>query len=264
MSQESKVYLVGAGPGDPDLLTVKAMRLIAAEADVVVYDRLVSEEIMDFVPPGTARIFVGKATNRHTLPQDEINDLLVRLANSGRTVVRLKGGDPFIFGRGGEEAEYLRAHDVPFDVVPGITAGSGCAAAAGIPLTHRGLATSVRYVTGHCRAGVDLDLNWDSLADPDTTLVVYMGLSHLAEISTRLIAAGLPADTPAAAIANGTTHDQQTCVTTLAGLPQAARDRGLHAPVMVIIGKVVDMAAVLTGSGTGFGPEISQEQVGAD
>jgi uroporphyrin-III C-methyltransferase/precorrin-2 dehydrogenase/sirohydrochlorin ferrochelatase/uroporphyrin-III C-methyltransferase len=258
------VYLVGAGPGDPDLLTVKAMRLIAAEADVVVYDRLVSEDIMDYVPPGTARIFVGKATNRHTLPQEDINDLLVRLAKSGRTVVRLKGGDPFIFGRGGEEAEFLRAHDVPFEVIPGITAGSGCAAYAGIPLTHRGMATGVRYVTGHCQAGVELDLNWASLADPDTTLVVYMGLAHLPEISVKLIAAGLPAETPAAAIANGTTRDQQTCLTTLAGLPQAAKDGGLRAPVMVIIGKVVDMAAVLAKAPAGFGVEVNREQFGAD
>ncbi len=264
MSQEPKVYLVGAGPGDPDLLTVKAMRLITAEADVVVYDRLVSEDIMDFVPPGIARIFVGKASNRHTLPQDEINELIVRLAKSGRTVVRLKGGDPYIFGRGGEEAEYLLANDVSFEVVPGITAGSGCAAYSGIPLTHRGLATGVRYVTGHCQAGVDLDLNWDSLADPDTTLVVYMGLTHLPQISEKLIAAGLPAGTPAAAIANGTTRDQQQCISTLAELPQRARDIGLRAPVMVIIGRVVEMAQVLAPPCESGVEEINRERLGAD
>ena len=245
MRQPGCVYLVGAGPGDPDLLTVKARRLLTERAEIVVYDRLISDEIMDLVPPGTTRIFAGKAANRHTLPQDEINELLVRLARSGRSVVRLKGGDPFVFGRGSEEAEHLARHGIPFEVVPGITAASGCAAYAGIPLTHRGTATGVRYVTGHSRAGVDLDLNWRSLADPDTTLVIYMGLTHLREISRRLITAGLAPETPAAAIASGTTRDQRICTGTLADLPLRVEDEGLRPPVLVVIGHVVSLADVI-------------------
>ncbi|MBX6366897.1 MAG: uroporphyrinogen-III C-methyltransferase [Rhodospirillales bacterium] len=236
-----KVHLVGAGPGDPELLTLKAARLLR-EADVVVYDRLVAPEIMELVPKGAARIFVGKATSNHTLQQDEINELLVRLAVPGRRVVRLKGGDPLVFGRGGEEAEYLAAHGVDCEIVPGITAAAGCAAEVGIPLTHRGLATGLRFVTGHCRAGEALDLNWQSLADPDTTLVVYMGLGNLGEIATRLVAAGLPATTPAAAIANGTTPQRQICRATLADLPGAVAAARLASPVLVIIGRVAALA----------------------
>ncbi len=233
------VYLVGAGPGDPELLTVKATRVLG-RADAVVFDRLVGARIMDLVPTGAMRVYVGKANQAHHLSQDEINDLLVRLARPGRVVVRLKGGDPFIFGRGSEEAAYLARHDVPFEVIPGITAASGCAAAAGIPLTHRGLASGVRFLTGHCRAGAGLDLNWASLADPDTTLVVYMGLANLGEIAGRLIAAGLPPDTPAAAIASGTTEQQRLCRSHLADLAVQVAEHELEAPVLVVIGKVVD------------------------
>ena len=237
----AKVYLVGAGPGDPELLTVKAQRLIGA-ADVVVYDRLVSADVLAMIPSGTARIFVGKATGCHTIVQDEINALLVKLARAGRTVVRLKGGDPFIFGRGSEEAEYLVSHGIHFEVVPGITAASGCASAAGIPLTHRGVATGVRFVTGHCRDDRELDLDWDSLADPQTTLVVYMGLANLARISSRLIAAGLAPDTPAAAIARGTTDAQRSCRTTLAEVATAVSAAGLEPPTLILIGRVVGLA----------------------
>jgi uroporphyrin-III C-methyltransferase/precorrin-2 dehydrogenase/sirohydrochlorin ferrochelatase/uroporphyrin-III C-methyltransferase len=232
------VYLVGAGPGDPELLTVKAARLLG-QAGVVVFDRLVGERIMDLVPPGAMRIYVGKASKVHPLSQAEINDLLVRLARPGRVVVRLKGGDPFVFGRGSEEAAHLACHGVPFEVVPGITAASGCAAAAGIPLTHRGLATGVRFLTGHCRTGAGLDLNWASLADPDTTLVVYMGLANLGEIVARLIAAGLPPDTPAAAIASGTTEHQRLCRSGLSELPVRVAEAELRAPVLNVIGRVV-------------------------
>ncbi len=235
------VHLVGAGPGDPDLLTVKAVRLLE-EADVVVYDRLVSPDILALVPPGAARIHVGKATNRHTLPQDEINELLVKLARKGRRVVRLKGGDPFVFGRGSEEAEYLLAHGVRFEVVPGITAASGCAAAAGIPLTHRGLANGVHLVTGHGKDDEELDIDWDALADPDTTIVVYMGLANMATVSTRLIAAGLAAATPAAAISGGTTPRQTVCHTTLGGLPEAVARAALEPPCLLVIGRVVALA----------------------
>ena len=243
MPEGAMVHLVGAGPGDPDLLTVKARRLLD-EADVVVYDRLVSPDILALVPPGAARIHVGKATNQHTLPQGEINELLVRLARHGRRVVRLKGGDPFVFGRGGEEAEYLLAHGVPFEVVPGITAASGCAAAAGIPLTHRGLATGVRLITGHGKDDEELDIDWDGLADPDTTIVVYMGLANMETVSTRLIAAGLAAETPAAAIASGTTPRQKVCHTTLAELPRAVARAGLEPPCLLVIGRVVALAAL--------------------
>jgi uroporphyrin-III C-methyltransferase/precorrin-2 dehydrogenase/sirohydrochlorin ferrochelatase/uroporphyrin-III C-methyltransferase len=237
-----QVYLVGAGPGDPELLTLKAARLLE-RADAVVYDRLVSDAVLDLVPRGAMRVYVGKAMGAHHLSQDEINELLLRLARPGRVVVRLKGGDPFIFGRGSEEAAYLARHGVPFTVVPGITAASGCAAAAGIPLTHRGLATGVRFLTGHCCTGRGLDLDWLGLADPKTTLVVYMGLANLPEISAQLIAAGLAAATPAAAIGSGTTERQRVCETTLAGLPEAVTSSGLAAPVLVIIGRVVEAMA---------------------
>jgi uroporphyrin-III C-methyltransferase len=237
-----QVYLVGAGPGDPELLTLKAARLLE-QADAVVYDRLVSDAVLDLVPRGAMRVYVGKAMGAHHLSQDEINELLLRLARPGRVVVRLKGGDPFIFGRGSEEAAYLARHGVPFMVVPGITAASGCAAAAGIPLTHRGLATGVRFLTGHCCATRGLDLDWRSLADPKTTLVVYMGLANLPEISAQLIAAGLAAATPAAAIGSGTTERQRVCETTLAKLPEAVTSSSLAAPVLVIIGRVVEAMA---------------------
>ena len=239
---ETRVYLIGAGPGDPELLTVKAMRLLG-KADVVVYDRLVAPEILEFVPAGASRIYVGKAPGNHPLPQDEINELLVRLARSGRTVARLKGGDPFVFGRGSEEAGHLAANGIPFEVVPGITAASGCAAAAGLPLTHRGLATGVRFVTGHCRDGGSLD--WDRLADPDTTLVVYMGLARMQGIAESLIGAGLAPSTPAAAVSAGTTPRQKVCRTTLENLPAAVTENGLLAPVLVYIGRVVEVMDVL-------------------
>ncbi len=235
------VYLVGAGPGDPDLLTVKAMRLLK-EADVVVYDRLVSDGILDLAPKGATRIFAGKAARDHFMAQDEINDLLVSLARNGRRVVRLKGGDPFIFGRGSEEALFLAKHNIPFEIVPGITASAGCGAYAGIPLTHRGMATGVRFVTGHCRDGAHLDLNWRSLADPDTTLVIYMGLINVRKISDELIKAGLPGGTPAGAIERGTTSDQRTILTTLADLPACIDKADLKAPSLLIIGRVVDLA----------------------
>jgi len=235
------VYLVGAGPGDPELLTLKAHRLLN-EADVVVYDRLVSAGVLDLVPPGASRIFVGKAANRHTMVQAEINKLLVKLAHAGRTVVRLKGGDPFVFGRGSEEADVLVSHGIPFEVVPGITAASGCTAALGIPLTHRGLATGVRFVTGHCRGDQPLDLNWASLADPETTLVVYMGLAHLERISRQLILHGLPADTPAVAIANGTTAGQRVCRAGLGDIAEAVAAVDLTPPVLTVIGRTVGLA----------------------
>ncbi|MBC8269867.1 MAG: uroporphyrinogen-III C-methyltransferase [Rhodospirillaceae bacterium] len=245
MNAPSPVYIVGAGPGDPDLLTIKAARVLKA-AEVVVFDRLVSEEILQLVPAGTTRIFAGKAARDHHMPQEEINELLVSLAKSGRKVVRLKGGDPFIFGRGSEESLYLAKNNIPFEIVPGITASAGCGSYAGIPLTHRGLATGVRFVTGHCRAGKHLDLNWQSLADPETTLVIYMGLINIARIRDELIKAGLPADTPAGAIERGTTAEQRTILTTLEELPACIEKASLKAPSLLIIGRVVQLAEELS------------------
>ncbi len=238
------VYLVGAGPGDPDLLTLKALRLLQA-ADVVIYDRLVAKPILDLVPAGTTRIFAGKIARHHHIPQPEINALLVSLARSGRRIVRLKGGDPFLFGRGGEEAEHLARHGIPFEVVPGVTSASACTAYAGIPLTHRGLAHSVRFVTGHTRENTDLDLDWRSLADADTTLVIYMGRIHVRRIAAALIEHGLAAVTPAAAIVNGTRSDQVTILTTLAKLADRIEGLDMAAPTLLVVGRVVALAEQL-------------------
>ncbi len=240
-TRKPHVFIVGAGPGDPGLLTLKAAQCLQT-ADVVVYDRLVSEEILNLVPERTEKIFAGKAARDHFMDQDEINRTLVDLAKQNKTVVRLKGGDPFIFGRGSEEALVLAEYDIDFEIVPGITASAGCGAYAGIPLTHRGLVTGVRFVTGHCREGQHLDLNWQSLADINTTLVIYMGLINIEKISTELIRAGLPADTPAAGIERGTTAEQRTIVTTLKNLPVCLAQAELKAPSLLIIGKVVDLA----------------------
>lgn len=238
------VALVGAGPGDPELLTLKALRLLQ-EAEVVVFDRLVSPEILDLIPSGTSRIYAGKALGNHTLVQNEINATLVALARTGRRVVRLKGGDPFTFGRGSEEAECLAKNHIPFEIVPGITSASGCSTYAGIPLTHRGYATGVRYVTGHYGDNRDLDYDWKRLADEHTTLVIYMGLTNLGPIAAELMAAGLPASTPAAAIENGTTPRQRRIVGTLADLHDRAVAAALQAPTIVVIGKVVALADTL-------------------
>ena len=238
------VLIVGAGPGDPELLTVKAARLLG-EADVVVYDRLVSGHILDLVPTGATRIFVGKAARHHHMPQDEINELLVNLARSGRRVMRLKGGDPFVFGRGSDEAVHLAKNGIPFEVVPGVTAAAGCAAYAGIPLTHRGMAKGLRFITGHRQDDQDLDIDWKTLADPETTLVVYMGLRNVARICGELLAAGMPPDMPAVAIEKGTTPEQRIVTSTLAALPAAIKEAGLGAPTLVIIGRVVALAEIL-------------------
>ncbi len=241
------VYLVGAGPGDPDLLTIKARNLLD-RAEVVVYDRLVSDEILALIPPGVARISVGKQPRSHPVPQSEINALLVRLARTGRVVVRLKGGDPFLFGRGSEEASYLTAHGIRFETVPGVTSASGCAARCGFPLTHRGFASGVRFITGHCRDDMDLDLDWQGLADPDTTLVIYMGMANMPEIAVRLMSHGLPADTPAAAICNGTRPDQQEVFAPVGEVARAAADARLDGPVLFVIGRVLQIREMLLGS----------------
>ncbi len=245
MKRIPPVSIVGAGPGDPDLLTVKALRLIK-EAEVVVYDRLVSAPILDLIPAGVTRIFAGKAARHHIMPQEEINALLVSLAKSGRRVIRLKGGDPFVFGRGGEEAVHLAENGIPFQVVPGITSSAGCAAYAGIPLTHRGLSTSVRFIAGHRQDGKDLDLDWQSIADPETTLVIYMGRTNVRVIAAELMAAGLAADTPAGIIYSGTLPEQRTIVTTLVRLADEVEGAGLVAPTLLVIGRVVALAEVLS------------------
>ncbi|MBM3567365.1 MAG: uroporphyrinogen-III C-methyltransferase [Alphaproteobacteria bacterium] len=244
MARAGRVALVGAGPGDPELLTLRAARLLA-EAEAVVYDRLVPQAIVERARPGAMRIDVGKGAGHHPVPQDTINALLLRLARSGRLVVRLKGGDPFTFGRGGEEAAYLVGHGIPCEVVPGVTSASGAAAALGIPLTHRGLATGVRYVTGHCRDDAPLDLDWSGLADPGTTLVVYMGLANIRRIACGLIEHGMPADLPAAAIARATQAEQRLVVAPLAGIADAAQALKDQGPVLFVIGRVVELAAVL-------------------
>lgn len=244
MQDVGRVFLVGAGPGDPELLTLKALRCLEG-AEVVVYDRLVSDEILALAPAGAARIYVGKQPGHHPVPQGEINALLVRLAESGRRVVRLKGGDPFIFGRGSEEAAALSARGLACEVVPGVTSAQGCAAQAGVPLTHRGLASGVRYLTGHCREDQDLDLDWEGLADPETTLVVYMGRAHIGQIAEELMARGLPADTPALAVNNGTTPRERRLPTTLAALPAAVRAADFDGPVLFIIGRVAALGATL-------------------
>jgi len=243
--QVSRVYLVGAGPGDPGLITVRGRQLID-EADIVVYDRLVSAEILETIPPGTTRIFAGKASREHFMPQEDVNQLLVRLARSGRRVVRLKGGDPYIFGRGSEEATYLMQNGISFEVVPGITASIGVTARAGIPLTHRGVSRSVTFVTGHRQKGQDLDLNWKGLADPKSTLVIYMGLENIEHISRELISAGLPGYTPAAAIENGTTPEQRTVTTTIADLHDCVKAEKFKAPTLIVIGEVVKFSETLS------------------
>ncbi|MFZ1850809.1 MAG: siroheme synthase CysG [Nitrosomonas sp.] len=240
---KGEVYLVGAGPGNPDLLTFRAMKLMQ-QADVVVYDRLVSPEVLDLVRRDAVRIYAGKERNYHVMQQESINQLLVRLAQEGKRVLRLKGGDPFIFGRGGEEIETLASYRIPFQVVPGITAASGVAAYAGIPLTHREYAQSCIFVTGHLKDN-SIDLDWVTLAKPNQTIVIYMGLLGLTVLCQQLINHGLLSETPAAIIQQGTTQNQKVVTGTLNTLPELAKANNLKAPTLIIVGQVVQLHAKL-------------------
>jgi len=235
------VWLVGAGPGDPELLTLKALRLLQS-ADVVVHDRLTPKAILDMAASGARRIDVGKRKSRHTLPQDDINRLLVALARQGLKVVRLKGGDPFMFGRGGEEQAACREAGIEVHVVPGVTAALAAAAGAGAPLTHRGVAQAVTFVTGHAASGADPDLDWAALGRGNQTLAIYMGVSTAGRIAARLIEAGRSGSTPVAVVENASLQAERRIVSTLAQLESATR--GLDGPALLIVGEVASLAQV--------------------
>ena len=238
------VTLVGAGPGDPELLTLKAVKALQA-AKLVLYDHLVSPAVLDFLPPDADRVYVGKESSHHTLPQASIIELMLRLARSGRAVLRLKGGDGYIFGRGGEEAQALAAAGIPFTVVPGLTAAQGAAASVGIPLTHRDHACALVLATGHTRDARGLDMDWPMLARPRQTVVLYMGVHNLPEICRQLIAHGLPAHTPAALVEKATLPEERCITGTLADLPQLALTHGVKPPALIVVGGVVGLRAQL-------------------
>ena len=239
-----EVWLIGAGPGDPDLLTFRALRLMQ-QADVVLHDRLVSDDILNLTRRDADRIYVGKKRANHVVPQGEINQLLVDLAKQGKRVVRLKGGDPFIFGRGGEEIELLAESGIPFQIVPGITAASGCATYAGIPLTHRDHAQSCLFVTGHLKDGT-VDLDWQLMTTPNQTVVIYMGLVGLPIICEKLITHGVPSDMPIALIQQGTTSNQRVITGTLASLPERIAGQEIQPPTLIIVGTVVSLQPQLS------------------
>ncbi|MGW8206048.1 MAG: uroporphyrinogen-III C-methyltransferase [Hyphomicrobiaceae bacterium] len=243
-TRQTLVQLVGAGPGDPELLTIKALRAIES-ADAVVYDRLLSREILAHIPASAKSIDVGKTPGFHPVSQDEINRILIALARNGGRIVRLKGGDPFMFGRGGEEAIALAAAGVPYEVIPGITSAQGCAASLKIPLTHRDLATGVRFLTGHRREDAELDFDWPGLVDSATTLVIYMGLANIGEIAKNLLAHGRDAKTPVLAVSRATRADETRLVSCLSNIARDVGVAGLQAPTLFIIGEVAGIPAAM-------------------
>lgn len=255
LTSSGKISLVGAGPGDPDLLTIKAMRAIQS-ADIILFDRLVSQEICQLFPPNTPTIYVGKAKNHHSVPQDQINELLIAKAKQGLNICRLKGGDAFVFGRGGEEMLQLKQANIEVEVVPGITAASGCSSYAGIPLTHRGLSQGCTFVTAH--AEKNLDINWHSLAKLEHTLVFYMGLTKVSFISEQLIASGLCAHTPTALIENGCTTKQRVITGTLEQLPHLVQTEQVESPALIIIGHVVELSSQLQWFQTTYEQELKR------
>jgi uroporphyrin-III C-methyltransferase/precorrin-2 dehydrogenase/sirohydrochlorin ferrochelatase len=234
-----EVYLVGAGPGDPDLLTFRALRLLQ-QAEVIIYDRLVSEEILDLARRDADLVYVGKERDKHTLPQEDINQMLVRIAKKGKRVLRLKGGDPFIFGRGGEEIETLMEEGIPFQVVPGITAATGAASYSGIPLTHRDYAQSALFVTGHLKDGT-MNLNWNALAQPNQTVVVYMGLLGLKHLCAKLMEHGVRPDMPIALVQQATTANQRVFIADLKTMPEKVDKEDIKPPTLIIVGEVVKL-----------------------
>lgn len=249
VSAVGHVTLVGAGPGDPELLTRKAYRALQT-ATLVLYDHLVGPAVLDCIAPGAERIYVGKESSRHTLPQEQIIELMVRLARSGRNVVRLKGGDGYIFGRGGEEVQALAEAGIGFDVVPGITAAQGAGASVGIPLTHRDHACTLVFATGHLREDRTVGLDWELLARPRQTVVIYMGVGALPAICSQLIAHGLPADTPAAVVENATLPTERCLTATLATLPALAVAEKVQPPALIMVGQVVQLHPLLARPGT--------------
>jgi len=249
-ARQAKVTLVGAGPGDPELLTLKAAKALGA-ARLVLYDHLVGKEVLDFVPRDADRIYVGKERDHHTLSQEAIIDLMIRLAKGGKPVLRLKGGDPYIFGRGGEEVQALAAAGVPFEVIPGISAAQGAAASAGMPLTHRDHACALVFATGHLSgdgAARTVDLDWELLAHPRQTVVIYMGVGTLRIICERLIEHGRAPETPAAVVERATRADERTVAGTLASLPTLALVHGVRPPALIVIGGVVGLHPLLAST----------------
>jgi len=243
-SVAGRVFLVGAGPGDPELLTLRALRLLQ-QADAVVYDNLISQGVLDFAPESAQRIYAGKRRNEHTMRQEQINALLVKLAREGKRVVRLKGGDPFIFGRGGEEMQELAAQGIDFEVVPGVTAACGVASFSGIPLTHRDYAQVALFVTGHLKDGSCAELDWQALVRPSQTVVIYMGLNALPDICQQLIVHGAPPSRPIALVQHGTLSTQRVLTGTLQDLPAKARSSGFTSPSLIIVGDVVKLHGTL-------------------
>ena len=232
------VHLVGAGPGDAELITVKAMRLLQ-QADAIVYDRLANPELLDYAPQRCDLIYVGKKKDQHSLPQEQICELLAALARCGKNVVRLKGGDCFIFGRGGEEVDHLNKQGIECSIVPGITAAIGCAAATQIPLTHRDHAHAVTFITGHRQQG-KMHINWDLALQKDSTVVFYMGLSNLQEITRQLIERGCPVDKPFAVVAQGTSNNQQVMLGTISDIAERLKDTPLPSPALLMMGDVIN------------------------